>query len=323
MKKIAVIGLGSIASRHRRNIKEIFPHSQIIAMSASSRSIQVLPENTDQLAENIGAVIEKKPDFCIVASPASHHAELAIPLLQAGIPCLIEKPITSNKRDAQLIATAASKTGTAVSVGYCLRYLPAIKAIKALLDTGRLGKLYNIRSEVGQYLPDWRPDKDYRHTVSAQAKLGGGALLELSHEFDYLQFLFGNPELVHAQLRKAQHLETDVEDIVDIVATYNDDIYCSIHLDFIQKPAKRSCIIIAERGRLEWDLIRNEVSLYNQDEKQQIYQDDNYQSNTMYIDMLTDFDNLIKHKPNNCPNIDTAINTVSFIELIKRTTSLR
>ena len=50
----------------------------------------------------------------------------------------------------------------------------------------------NLSPEVGQYLPDWRPGTDYKSGVSAQKDLGGGALLELSHELDYLQWFFGN-----------------------------------------------------------------------------------------------------------------------------------
>ena len=54
--------------------------------------------------------------------------------------------------------------------------------MKKFLDTGALGDhIYNVFAGVGQYLPDWRAG-DYRVTVSASKDLGGGALLELSHE---------------------------------------------------------------------------------------------------------------------------------------------
>ena len=50
-----------------------------------------------------------------------------------------------------------------------------------------LGNIYSIRCDVGQYLPNWRADKNYSKSVSAKKDLGGGVLLELSHELELYQ----------------------------------------------------------------------------------------------------------------------------------------
>ncbi|MGM7313881.1 hypothetical protein ACOI3P_29990, partial [Acinetobacter baumannii] len=62
---------------------------------------------------------------------------------------------------------AENEYQTPVAVGYCLRYLPSAQKVKQILQEGILGTLYNAFIEIGQYLPDWRPTKDYRETVSA------------------------------------------------------------------------------------------------------------------------------------------------------------
>ena len=74
---------------------------------------------------------------------------------------------------------------------YNLRFLPSLQAYRERIQFGVIGKVLSVRCEIGQYLPSWRPGSDYRQAVSASRALGGGALLELSHEIDYLRWIFG------------------------------------------------------------------------------------------------------------------------------------
>ena len=69
-----------------------------------------------------------------------------------------------------------------------------------LMQNKIVGKILSVRCEVGQFLPSWRPNIDYRESVSARKALGGGALLELSHEIDYLMWIFGDIDWVKATL---------------------------------------------------------------------------------------------------------------------------
>ena len=48
-----------------------------------------------------------------------------------------------------------------------------------------------MRAEYGQYLPAWRPSRDYRETYTAQSAQGGGILLDASHEIDYVRWIGG------------------------------------------------------------------------------------------------------------------------------------
>ena len=105
-------------------------------------------------------------------------------------------------------------------VGYVLRFLPALHAIRQHLTDGLLGQVHTARVEVGQYLPDWRPGSDYRQGVSGQDKLGGGALLELSHEIDYATWLFGWPQSLQCSRARLSPLEIDVEDSAHVLLEY-------------------------------------------------------------------------------------------------------
>lgn len=317
MKKIAVIGLGNIATRHRENLKMIYPDSVIYAMSASGRIPIDSISNADIVVNSIDELLSHKLEMAIVASPAPFHVKHAVPLIEAGIPVLIEKPLAAKESDTVAVIEAANKYQTPVAVGYCLRYLSSSSYIKALFEEKLIGKTYNAFIEIGQYLPDWRPNKDYRDSVSASLHLGGGALLELSHEFDYAQWLLGPLEAQYAILRSSEELLLDVEDSVDVLATNTEGVVVSIHLDFLQRSAHRKCRFIGSKGSIEWDLLRNEIVLTTESDKKVLFSEPEWNKNKMYLNMVLDFENLILGKPNQCITLLEAKNTVSLIDNIK------
>ena len=317
MQKIAVIGLGNITTRHRKNLKTIYPGAVIYAMSASGRVPMDPISNADVIVNSISEIISHKPDMAIVASPATFHAIHAVPLIEAGIPVLIEKPLGVEESDTVSIIKAADKYQTPVAVGYCLRYLSSSNYVRKLLEEKLVGKLYNAFIDTGQYLPDWRPDKDYHDSVSASRHLGGGALLELSHEIDYVQWLLGPLKSKYAILRSSEELLLDVEDSVDILATNSEGVVVSIHLDFLQRQAHRKFRFIGSKGNIEWDLLRNEVVLITEKKKEVLFSEPEWDKNKMYLNMIVDFENLILKKPNKCITLAEAKNTVSLITQIK------
>lgn len=320
MNKVAVIGLGNIAIRHRQNLKFLFPNTELLAMSASGRIPNEDISDCDRIVTSIAALIEAQVELVIVASPAPFHAQHSIPLIEAGIPTLIEKPVTASVEDTNAIQDAIESHQTPVGVGYCLRYLPSALKIKALLDESKIGTLFNAHIDIGQYLPDWRPNKCYRDSVSANKNLGGGALFELSHELDYAQWLLGPLDLQHAILRSSVELALDVEDIADIVVLTDNGAVATIHLDFLQRKAHRQCSFIGSEGRLDWDLILNQIILTNVDGISVLYSEPEWDKNQMYLAMIEDFIDMIAKKRHHCIELADAKSTICLIDRIKRLT---
>lgn len=317
MKKVAVIGLGNIAERHRSNLKKLYPDVFIYAVPSSERILTELVSNCDGYLKNIDAVVNEKVDLAIVASPATYHFLHSQKLLAAGIPTFIEKPVTASLDDAKRLQEIAEQYPTPVAVGYCLRYLPSAKLVKKMIEARFIGNIYNVNIEIGQYLPDWRPSKSYRESVSASKALGGGALLELSHELDYAQWMFGELKLVNSVLRTSSELEMDVESLADITVINSTGTLLNIHLDFLQKKAWRQCHIIGSKGRIVWDLIRNEVTHHSRQGTDIIFSDPTWDKNGMYTDMLLDFLAEISGKDNNCVTLQSSTNIVGLIDKIK------
>lgn len=263
IKKILLISLGSIGRRHLRNTRSLLPNAEIAVYRQHAKSDASVPEGADKMLSSLQEAKDFQPDVVLISSPASEHIKNATVFLEQGAHLFIEKPLSDKSNELSSFVKKCEETDAFVMVGYVLRFLPVLNSIKEYLASDVLGKIYTAHVQVGQYLPDWRPDSDYREGVSAQQKLGGGALLELSHEIDYVCWLFGIPNSLLCSAGHISDLEIDVEDSANIIFEYDEPARkVMIQLDFLQRVAKMRLQIVGEMGTLVADLIKEKAVLY-------------------------------------------------------------
>ena len=195
----------------------------------------------------------------IVCSPAPFHVPQAQEWLKEGRPLLIEKPLSHVTAKLSELATLAKVRNVPVLVGYVLRYDLAAQHFYNILQSKELGDLLYVRIECGSYLPDWRPEQDYRESASARTDLGGGVLLELSHEIDYANWFFGPFEEVQASLQYSKTLEIETEDGADLLLYNSLGLPVSVHLDFYRRVPTRQCRVQTTQGELVWDALAQKV----------------------------------------------------------------
>jgi Predicted dehydrogenases and related proteins len=268
LERILIVGLGSIGRRHLRVVRSILPDVQI-AVWRHSGCEELDGTGIDRCVTRVDDALSFRPQMAVIASPASHHIEAALPLAHAGVHLLIEKPLATRSGPVPALLEVCRANGLTVMTGYNLRYLSSLVYFRELLALRRVGDVLSVRCEVGQYLPSWRPGTDYRVSASANAALGGGVLLELSHELDYLRWLFGDVEWVSATLRRQSSLAIDVEDTAHIILGLvpcgdGIPIVASVTLDFIRHDTTRSCTVIGSRGSLRWNAIAGSVEVYEE-----------------------------------------------------------
>lgn len=261
--KILCISLGSIGKRHLRNARTLLPNAQIATFRQHTQD-NTVPQGANLMLSTMQEALNYAPDAVLISSPASEHITNALPFVQRGTPLFIEKPLAVSAETIQPFVQACHNSQAFIMVGYVLRFLPALHTIKALIGQGALGDIYTARIEVGQYLPDWRPESDYRTGVSAQAKLGGGALLELSHEIDYATWLFGFPQSLQCSRARLSPLEIDVEDSAHVLLEYPGK-RIALQLDFLQRTPNMAVQIVGSKGTLYADLIKEELTLVSPD----------------------------------------------------------
>lgn len=264
--KILCISLGSIGKRHLRNARSLLPHARIAVWCQHTR-ISVAPEGADEIVTDSQQALVFAPDAVLVSSPASMHLANARPFAERHIPVFLEKPLAARSEELGDFSALCQASNGFTMVGYVLRFLPALQTIRACIRTGTLGDVYTARIEVGQYLPDWRLGSDYRQSVSGLRRLGGGALLELSHEIDYATWLFGWPQALQCSRAHLSPLEIDVEDSAHMLMEYADK-RVSVQLDFLQRVPSMAVQIVGSKGTLMADLIKEELRLIDPEHPQ-------------------------------------------------------
>jgi len=167
---------------------------------------------------------------------------------------LIEKPLfhNYNVNDEMLICDWGN-----VYVGYVLRFNSLIQTAKQWLENQ---VIYSMDVYCGQYLPNWRPNVDYRRSYSAN-ELGGGVVNDLSHELDYIQFLSGKWQSVVALSGHITKLEIASNDICSCLLKTEKCFFVSCHLNYWDHNNQRRCTINAEKGTMVLNFIDNHIYL--------------------------------------------------------------
>ena len=274
LSKILICGLGSIGRRYLRIIKRFFPDIKIAVLRSghgpSCEEIKLIDYQTSNLRESI----QWEPEAAIIASPANLHLDQAIALGESGVPCLIEKPLGTGYEDLEKLKKIVHLSESLpMLVGYILRHYPCATLIKKKLDENLLGKVVEADFHCGSWLPKWRSDVDYLKSVSANKELGGGVLLELSHEIDIANWLLGPITLKFANLKPSGLLPINVEDRATLVAENCDGINISIRINFCSEPTTRKIKIRGEKGEISWDIVHGKLEIKN--DKEVTYQDKN------------------------------------------------
>lgn len=266
--RIAIVGAGSAGLRHLALARELNPEADIRMLAYTP--LEHVPVRASGNLTSLDELARFQPNMAVIATPATRRLAALQVLAGTGAALLVEKPLASDLGEATEVAQICA-TGYEVSmVGYNLRFTACAPLVRSAVIDRAIGDVLGFRCEVGQYLPDWRPAKDYRTSASARSDLGGGALLELSHEVDYLHWILGTPEWVLSHESRQSTLEIDVEDSVHAVIGFRGTesprgpgATGTVSLDLFRRDPSRLLNVQATEGSLTWDVFAGEVHRYD------------------------------------------------------------
>ncbi len=290
--KFLIVGLGSIGKRHVRNLGEVCPGSEIFAYREGNLPLGEFEDKYKITTfQNLNKALSQGYDAVFITNPTSRHIYIALRAASKGNNIFIEKPVSHNMRGIDKLQEIVKKNDLITFVGFNMRFHPAIKKMKQFLTEKRMGKPYFARLQVGEYLPGWHPYEDYSSGYSACKELGGGALLTLSHEVDYLLWLKNNPQFVCSMSSRVSNLKINVEDNVEMLLKYKDGFIAEININYLQRDHSRNCQIIGEKGALEWDYYKNILTFYDNEtgKKNIIWNDMTFERNNMYREEVKHF----------------------------------
>ncbi len=256
-KKILIIGRGSAGQNHFGALRSISKKANITLVSSRNFTKIYKRKNYEKLKK-------MNPDLFVICSPANTHFQFMTIIEKCFIKknILIEKPLF-NKKEKNF-----RNLHNNYFVGYNLRFHPIIQFIKKYI---KRKNYFFIRVICSSFLPNWRKNKNYFNSVSAQKIFGGGVKLELSHEIDYLKWIFGKIKILNSFNRKISNLKIDVDDILCIHGIIKKKIFLNLDLNFFSRIKNRKLFIDGNDFSLEADLLLNTIKIVDKRKKKIIF----------------------------------------------------
>ncbi len=287
---IIVFGTGSIGKRHCRNIKQIEPAANLYFFRQTAEEDDFSREMNAKIISNLSE-IDNTFDVALVCCPTGVRDNIYERLISRNIPMFVEKPVVSSLKQLFFLEQALYRENYTARtlVGFNLRFLPIVKKVKAIVDSKILGNVCRAHFDVGQYLPEWRPTIDYRETYSAHTDLGGGALLDLSHEVDLAHYIFGSFETSYVAKNKLSSLEINSEDTACVLLYKKNAPIITIGMDYVARKKIRQFRIIGEEATLFCDLMNKNATIEPHKEQNAIHflEEDFCVGNTYFAAMET------------------------------------
>ena len=162
-------------------------------------------------------------------------------------------------------------------------------------------------------MPKWRKI-DYVKSVSSKKSLGGGVLLEMSHELDFLVWIFGKIKIISALNKKVSHLKINTDDLLILNAEDKKKSIISMNINFFSRIIKREIIVDGKDFNFYGDLIKNEIIFFKKNIKKRI-KFSNFKLQKTYELQLQDLIN--KNNQNSC-SIKDGLYLLSLIKKIKK-----
>ena len=273
MKKVLIVGLGSIGRRHTENFSKYFESIDIVdinneRINQASSQFDINKSFNDY---NI-AIKENKYDAVVITTPPHLHLPIAKLASNSGSNLFIEKPLGMNCEGWEDVCNNLNKKKSIGFVAYCHRFIPYSKRLKELIDKKIIGNVIHANMRWGSYLPDWHPWEDYRSFYMAKKEQGGGALLDESHGIDIVRYILGEVDEVFAVVDNISDLEITSDDTAFLTLKMKNKQLVHINFDLCARAPRVNFEIIGSKGNIIWDRVAHKLSIYTT-EKNEWYEE--------------------------------------------------
>lgn len=280
--KVCFVGIGSIARRHIKNIRELKEDIVIDAI----HHVNTGNEDYDSEIDRHYYSYEEAPndyDVIFITNPTSMHFEALERMHEKGKHFFIEKPVfMTGKENFEHIKL---RNDSVYYVACPLRYSNVLQYVKNNID---FSSIFSVRCICSSYLPEWRKGSDYRCSYSAHTDNGGGVDIDLIHEWDYIVWLLGQPRYVKSLISRKSKLEIDSSDIAVYIAEYDKQIV-ELHLDYFGRHSIRKMELLGKDDTIEVDLLEQRISWLKSGNVIDLYQERNdYQKRELqhFLDII-------------------------------------
>ena len=243
--KVGLVGHGVMGKNHSRILSNLEGVSLIGVVEPSDTADLGTSEYDFFPLEEL---LDKKPDYCVVAAPTGLHKEIALQILEAGVNCLIEKPVAIDFESAVSIKKTADRNSLIVGIGHVERYNSAVKQLRSRLLNGELGDIYQISTRRQGPFPSRIGD------VGVVRDLG-------THDIDLTMWLTGSSyKSISAQTVKRSMRE--FEDMASVTGKLKNGVLINMIMNWVAPFKERNVLVIGEKGAFSAETLTSNLTFY-------------------------------------------------------------
>ncbi len=248
--RVAVIGAGAMGRNHARVLAEM-PGVRLVGVAdiALEAAEAIASRHGGQAyREYLSLLDQEKPDAVVIAVPTLLHHSIALDVLARQLPVLIEKPIAPTVAEGRRIIQAAEAAGVLLMVGHIERFNPAVMALKQRLESGELGRLFQI---------------DARRQGPFPARVRDvGVVIDLAvHDLDIMRFVTGT-EIVRVYAETERRVHTSYEDLLTGLARLSDGAVGTLTINWLTPAKIRELYVTGERGMFRVDYLTQDLYFF-------------------------------------------------------------
>lgn len=259
--RIGIIGLGSMGLKHVRHA--LADGHEVIGFDPDPSARAALAAAGGAAVDSIERLLAAA-EAVIIASPPRFHLQQCAAAIAAGRHVLVEKPLADRIGDLPAVVGNARVAGLVFAVAQNLRYHPAVRAARAEIEQGRIGRPLNACAIGMSPLVDWRPGSDHRSNYAADPR-SGGVIFDWVHEIDLLAFLLGPFQATGASAANSGALGIAAEETAALMLRHEAGTLSMIMLSYLGRPARRITEIHGDAGRLEIDIPARRLRVWDAD----------------------------------------------------------
>jgi UDP-N-acetylglucosamine 3-dehydrogenase len=244
--RAGLIGLGMMGRNHAR----VLQHLEGVELVAVADPLGDRHHAASRVpvVQTIEQLLEHDLDLCVVAAPTEDHEPIGLALAAAGVHAMVEKPLSDDVASARRLVQAFTEAGLVGAVGHIERFNPALQQLRARLEAGELGEIYQIATRrVGPFpgrIRDVGVIKDLAtHDVDLTAWVAGSRFVEIS-------------------ARTAHKSGRDHEDLVAATGTLDDGTVTNHLVNWLSPMKERVTVVTGERGAFIADTLTADLTFH-------------------------------------------------------------
>lgn len=217
MLSIGIIGTGNISRAHLHAYLEFPEEVQVVALAdiepgkAETARAEFALDRARVYEDATAMLASEHLDLLSIATPPGTHCELSVQALEAGVHVIVEKPMAPSLEECDRMLEAQRRSGKLLSVIAQNRFRDDMAQLKAVLDSGRIGRIAHARIASAWWRGSAYYDLWWRGTWASEG--GGPTLNHAIHHIDLALWLLGRPQAVAAMMTNAGHDNAEVEDL--------------------------------------------------------------------------------------------------------------